>query len=88
MNAWCRSSIAELAGTFMLTFIGAGAIVATAAGSDGGLVGIALAHGLALAIAVYATGHISGGRINPAVTVAMLATRRISPGNAVVYIIS
>jgi len=88
MNAWCRSSIAELAGAFMLTFIGAGAIVATAAGSDGGLVGIALAHGLALAIAVYATGHISGGRINPAVTVAMLATRRISPGNAVVYIIS
>jgi len=88
MNALCRSSIAELAGTFTLTFIGAGTIISTAAGSGGGLVAIALAHGLALAMAVYATGHISGGHINPAVTIAMLATRRISLGHAVVYILS
>ena len=49
---------------------------------------IAVAHGLALAMAIYATGHISGGHINPAVTIAMLAARKISLGHAVGYIIA
>ena len=60
--------LAEAAGTFMFFTIGAGAIVTDAAGGGGGLVSIALAHGLVLAIAVSAFGAVSGGHFNPAVT--------------------
>ena len=55
MNALCRSSIAELAGTLTLTFIGAGTMISTMTDSGGNLVAIALAHGLALAMAIYAS---------------------------------
>jgi MIP family channel proteins len=74
----------EAIGTFILTFIGAGSIIATQGNT---LIVIALAHGIALAIAVSAAMNISGGHINPAVTLGMLATRRISVKNAIVYII-
>jgi aquaporin Z len=65
-----RALLAEIAGTFMFFVIGAGAIVtAVVAGSPPtALVAIALAHGLALAVAVSAFGSISGGHFNPAVT--------------------
>ncbi|MEE8142656.1 MAG: MIP family channel protein [Planctomycetota bacterium] len=78
-----RACVAELMATFTLTFIGVAAICA-----GGNLVAIALAHGLALAVAVYATGHISGGHVNPAVTCAMFATRRIKLPKAAAYIVS
>jgi MIP family channel proteins len=55
---------AEFIGTFALVFIGAGA----GAIGLGGLVGVALAHGLTLAGIVYAYGHLSGAHVNPAVT--------------------
>jgi MIP family channel proteins len=75
----------EAIGTFILTFIGAGSIIAT---SGNTLIVIALAHGIALAIAVSAAMNISGGHINPAVTLGMLATKRISVQHAVLYIIA
>jgi len=79
----------EFIGTFALTFIGAGAIVTTSwTGGQPGLLGIAVAHGLALSIAVSATMNISGGHINPAVTLAMVATGRIKVGTAIAYIIT
>jgi len=81
--------VAEGLGTFALTFIGAGAILTTAfTGGDPGLIGIALAHGLVLAIVVSATMNISGGHINPAVTITMLVTGRIKPPLAIGYIVS
>ena len=81
--------VAEGIGTFALTFIGAGAILTTAfTGGEPGLVGIAFAHGLILAVVVSATMNISGGHINPAVTIAMLCTGRIKPPLAIGYIIS
>ncbi len=81
--------VAEGIGTFALTFIGAGDILTTSF-NDGapGLVGIAIAHGLILAIVVSATMNISGGHINPAVTIAMFCTGRIKPPLAIGYIIS
>ena len=77
-----RRGIAELVGTFTLIFVGMGSIVFAA---QAGLVGIALAHGLAIAIMASAVGHISGGHFNPAVTFGFLVTRRIVPSLAVVY---
>lgn len=71
--------LAELIGTFALVFVGAGAGMAGA-----GLVGVALAHGLTLAIFIYAYGHISGTHINPAVTVALTAVGRVNVGTAMV----
>lgn len=68
-----KPSIAELIGTFTLCFIGAGSIIVDSHTNGGvGLLGIALAHGLALSVAVSATMNISGGQINPAVTIGLI----------------
>lgn len=83
-----RNNVCEFIGTFAFTLIGGGAIVTTAWSGEPGLVGIALAHGVVLSIVVTATMNLSGGHINPAVTIAMLFTGRIKPGPAVGYIIS
>ena len=71
----------------LLVFAGAGAIVADAA-YDGvlGGVGIALVFGLVIMVMVYATGHLSGAHINPAVTLAFTFTRHFPPRDAVAYI--
>jgi aquaporin Z len=81
--------LAEFLGTFFLCFAGIAAILGgtSAVGSGVGLVGVALAHGLALSVAVNAFGGVSGAHFNPAVTAGMLATRRISAGNALVYVL-
>jgi aquaporin Z len=85
-----QSYLAEFLGTFYLCFAGIAAILCTTdvVGGGGGLVAVALAHGLALAIAVSVFGGISGAHVNPAVTIGMLATGRIAAGTAVGYIIS
>jgi aquaporin Z len=82
--------LAEFLGTFFLCFAGIAAILSSTSVVGGGLgiVGIALAHGLALSIAVNAFGGVSGGHCNPAVTMGMLSTGRISPANAAVYVVA
>jgi aquaporin Z len=85
-----QALVAEFLGTFFLCFAGIAAILSStsAVGSGAGIVGIALAHGLALSVAVNAFGGVSGGHCNPAVTFAMLATGRSSPQTAVGYIVA
>lgn len=85
-----RPCVAEVIGTFFLCFAGISAICSNSGpiNSGAGLVGIALAHGLALSVAINALGGISGGHFNPAVTTAMLATGRIKAPLAVGYIIA
>lgn len=73
--------IAEFAGTFGLVFIGAGAVAV----GTGGLVGVALAHGLILTVIVAALGSVSGAHVNPAVTLAVWIRNEISAGKAVAY---
>jgi MIP family channel proteins len=80
--------IAEFLGTFALIFFGAGAICTDQYlhGAGGlGLLGIALAHGLAIAIMVCALGHISGGHFNPAITIGFWVTRRLNTVDTVAY---
>jgi MIP family channel proteins len=83
---------AEFFGTLMFVFLSAGAGVAIASLSPSvGYVGIfagAVATGIALALAISATMGVSGGHINPAVTVAMFSVGRIKLGEAAGYIIS
>jgi MIP family channel proteins len=71
--------LAEFLGTFFLCFAGIAAILSAtpAVGSGAGIVGIALAHGLALSIAVNAFGGISGAHFNPAVSVGFFVTGRL-----------
>jgi MIP family channel proteins len=79
--------LAETIGTFTLIFAGAGAIITNEAQKGGGgLLGIALAHGLAIAVMVSAFGAISGGHFNPAVTCGFLAAGRMPVGRALEYI--
>jgi len=83
--------IAEAVGTFLFFFVGAGAVVlgdyqAAGGGSGPGLLGVALAHGLALAVLVSALGFISGAHFNPAVTLAVWIMGRIAPMRAVLYV--
>ena len=82
--------IAEFVGTFALIFFGAGSICADqflrSSGMGGfGLLGIALAHGLAISIMVTSLGHISGGHFNPAVTIGFWVTRKLSTVDTLAY---
>src|SRR5262245_19244114 len=84
-----RAYAAEFLGTFILCFIGAGSICAHSLSDGGvGLVGVALAHGLALAVGITALGHISGGHFNPAVTFGFLLTGRLPANRALGYVIA
>src|SRR5437764_11752943 len=75
-----RHFVAEFVGTFALVFVGGASIAA-----GGGLLVVALAHGIILAVMVSALMRISG-HFNPAVTIGFLAARRIEPMMAGVYI--
>lgn len=75
---------AELIGTFTLVVIGAGAGALSSA-SGSGLVGVALAHGVALMIIVYTWGAISGAHVNPAVTFGVALAGRMPWIRAVGY---
>jgi glycerol uptake facilitator-like aquaporin len=62
-----RRALAEGAAVFTLVFAGCGAIVANARYGDAlGTVGVGLVFGLVIMVMVYATGHLSGAHINPA----------------------
>jgi aquaporin TIP len=80
-----RRGAAEFVGAFALVFVGAGAVLASAPSGEPGIVAVAFAYGLAIAVMVSAVGHISGGHFNPAITLGFLVTGRLAPLLAGIY---
>src|SRR2546428_2380715 len=84
-----RPLAAETIGTLLFVFLGAGSIVMTAAtGGTPGPLGVALAHGVGMAIIVSATMNISGGHMNPAVTTGLWIANKIDGRLASQYILA
>ena len=80
---------AEFIGTFVLTFVGCGA-AAISGGIDGvlGVLGIAMAFGLSIVAMAYSIGNISGCHINPAVSLAMLLSKKMSAKDFGGYVVA
>lgn len=81
-----RALVAEFIGTFALVFAGVGSIAMdNFTHGKVGLIGVALAHGLTIAVMASATAATSGGHFNPAVTLGIWIGRRIETVNALGY---
>ena len=81
--------LAEFIGTFSFVFIGAGAAAVVGDGLGlPGILAIAFAHGLTIMVFAFAYGPISGGHMNPAVTLGVLAAGAMGVGEAIGYIVS
>src|SRR5574340_1261571 len=88
-----RAWLAEAIATYALVFFGPLSIILSVAYFGSvltipALVVISLAHGAAIGLMVYTFGHVSGAHFNPAVTISMLVTKRISIKEAIPYIAS
>lgn len=84
-----KKYLAELVGTFVLTFLGCGAAVALGCGADtASVVGTAIAFGLAVVAMAYTIGGISGCHINPAITLGVYLNGGISAKDCAFYMLS
>ncbi|MGH2629709.1 MAG: aquaporin, partial [Actinomycetota bacterium] len=82
-----KAAVAEFVATFTLVSVVAGSLILNANGQLD-LTGVALAHGLVLAIMISVTAHISGGLVNPAVAIALWATGRLTTFRAGILIVA
>ena len=88
-NSLAPKLVAEFIGTFAFVFIGAGAAAVIGSGAGlSGILAVAFAHGLAIMVFAFAYGNISGGHMNPAVTLGVLAAGAMHVGDALGYIAS
>ena len=83
-----KKYLAELVGTFVLTFLGCGTAVALGCGSDtASIVGTAIAFGLAVVAMAYTIGGISGCHINPAITLGVFLSGRMEAKDCAMYMV-
>ena len=80
-----KAAIAEFIGTFALIFFGAGSVILYLNGQLD-LVGVALAHGLVIAVMVSQMAHLSGGVFNPAIQVALWVTGKMPSSRTLIYL--
>ncbi|XP_046417405.1 aquaporin AQPAn.G-like isoform X2 [Neodiprion fabricii] len=78
-----RALFAEFLGTLLLNFFGCGAVA-----NKNNVVAISLAFGLTVAVVIQAIGHISGGHVNPAVTVGLAVVGKVPVIRAILYVIA
>lgn len=83
-----KKCVAEFVGTMLLVVFGCGVAVATGCSGNDGLIATALAFGLVIVAMAYSIGNISGCHINPAVSVAMLVSKKMSAKECLWYIVS
>lgn len=84
-----KKYLAEMVGTMVLVLMGCGVAVSLSCGVDtASVVGTSFAFGLAVVAMAYAIGGVSGCHINPAITLACLITKRISPKDAGCYMLA
>jgi aquaporin Z len=89
MTSLPRRAVAEALGTFGLIFFGCGAVVVSSLpGASYGLQGVALVHAIVLSVMISATMAVSGGHLNPAVTIGLFSVKRIDAKSAGVYILA
>lgn len=81
-----KKYVCEFLGTLMLVLLGCGSAVL--AGRAIGTVGIALAFGLAIVAIAYSVGRISGGHVNPAVSIAMLINKKMDVKDFCGYVVA
>ena len=84
-----KKYVAEFIGTFVLTLFGCGS-AALSGGVDGvlGVLGISMAFGLSIVAMAYSIGNVSGCHINPAVSLAMLISKKLSGKDFVGYVVA
>lgn len=87
ISGW-RAYIAEFLGTFVFVLISLGAVLSNSFFGEIGVLGIALASGLSYVAMVFATVHLSGGHLNPAVTLALWFSQKVSAADAFFYILA
>ena len=80
---WWKKALAEMLGGFALVAVGAGSVLA----SNGDLLTATLGHAFVIAVFGTALGPISGGQISPAVTLGLMATRRIKADLGIVIVV-
>ena len=83
-----KKYVAELIGTAVLVLVGCGSAVFLGCAQDGGHLAVALAFGLSIVAMAYVIGNISGCHINPAVSLAMLLTKKLSVIDFVGYVVA
>lgn len=90
---WIKSNIKELigeaTGTFILTLFGCGSVaVAVLFGEYSSIFQIGLVWGVGVTLAIYLTRHLSNAHLNPAVTLAMVFSRRMKAGKIPTYLMA
>ena len=89
MSSLARRATAEMLGTAFLVFFACGAVIMdNFPGARFGLLGMTIIYAFIMSLAISMTMGISGGHVNPAVTLGMLVIKRIAPSEAFIYIAS